>query len=93
MTWNFAQPRNLAVISLNRVITGESDVLHVSHDQDDGGWQFLDGSAFAESDARIVGLGEMVDSDPTLSELADLPEGFVATRSSKTDAWVRKCRT
>jgi hypothetical protein len=89
MTWNFAQPRNLAVITLARVISGERTVLYVSHDEDDGGWQFLDGAAFAETDARVVGLGQMVDSDPTLADLADLPEGFVATRSSALDIWVR----
>ncbi len=92
MTWNFAQPRNLAVITVARVVAGDSPVLHVSHDQDDGGWQFLDGSAFAEIDARVVGLGRMVDNDPTLAELADLPEGFVATRDCAGGKWLRKSR-
>ncbi|RLJ39565.1 hypothetical protein [Acidovorax sp. 106] len=92
MTWNFLQPRNLAVITTNRVVAGENEVLHVSHDEDDGGWQFLDGAAFAEADALVVGLGRMIDSDPTLAELADLPEGFVAKRRSKSDAWVRERR-
>lgn len=89
MTWNFQQPRNLAVITLHRVVAGISDVLQVSHDEDDSGWQFLDGGEFADTDARVVGLGQMIDSDPTLAELADLPEGFVATRRSKANAWVR----
>lgn len=92
MTWNFQQPRNLAVITLHRVVAGDSDVLQVSHDEDDGGWQFLDDAVFAETDALVVGLGRMIDSDPTLAELADLPEGFVATRRSKTEAWVRERR-
>jgi len=37
MTWNFAQPRNLAVITVASVVAGDSQVLYVSHDQDDGG--------------------------------------------------------
>jgi len=93
MTWKFLQPRNLAVITVDRVIAGGNPVLYVSHDEDDGGWQFLDGAAVAVADARIAALGELVDSDPTLAELADLPEGFVASRITKGDTWVRARRS
>jgi len=93
MTWEFLQPRNLAVITVDRIIAGSNPVLYVSHDEDDGGWQFLDGAVLADAQARVVGLGEMVDSDPTLAELADLPEGFVASRLTKDDDWVRVRRS
>ena len=89
MTWKFEQPRNLAVITVQRIVDGETSVVYVSHDEEDGGWQFLDGQSVAEGDARVVGLGRMVDSDHTLIDLANLPEGFIATRESKGARWVR----
>ncbi|WP_162996060.1 hypothetical protein [Acidovorax sp. 1608163] len=92
MSWNFAQPKNLAVITAASVVSGERPVLYVSHDEEDGGWQFLDGTALVETNALVVGLGRMVDSDPALAELADLPEGFIATRRSTEDVWVRQRR-
>lgn len=89
MEWNFEQPRNLAVISQVNIVTGSAHVLYVSHDIYDGGWQFLDGSAISAGSAKIVGLGQMVDSDPALRELADLPEGYTARRESVNHPWVR----
>jgi len=93
MTWNFVQPRNLAVVTVDRVIAGGNPVLYVSHDEDDGGWQFLDEAVVADSNARIASLGQLVDSDSTLAELADLPEGFVASRITKGDGWIRVRRS
>ncbi|WP_092948807.1 hypothetical protein [Paracidovorax konjaci] len=92
MNWSFAQPKSLAVITVASVVSGNRPVLYFSHDEDDGGWQFLDGTARLEANVLVVGLGGMVESDPALAELADLQEGFIATRSSTEDAcvWQRR---
>jgi hypothetical protein len=87
--WLFADPENLAVFTLKRVIRGEAPVLFVSHDEDDGGWQFLDGAEAAVEDAALVGLREMTEIDPTLIELADLPIGWSARRSGPDEPWQR----
>lgn len=87
--WPFADPEDLGVFTLKRAIRGESPILHVSHDEDDGGWQFLDGAAVAVEDAALVCLREMVRLDPSLLELADLPVGWSATRSSPSGPWER----
>ena len=42
--WPFTDPENLAVFTLARVVRGESPILRVTHDEDDGGWQFTDGA-------------------------------------------------
>ncbi len=39
--WPFADPENVAVITLKRILQGGSPILRVFHDEDDGGWQFL----------------------------------------------------
>ena len=64
-------------------------ILLVTHDADDGSWQFLCGTTEDPADARVVGLGQMYGRDATLGELADLPEGWRATRSPASGAWQR----
>ena len=87
--WPFADPENLAVFTLKRIVRGESPVRLVSHDEDDGGWQFLDGAGADVEDAAIVSLLCMVELDPSLVELADLPVGWSAVRSGPFDPWER----
>jgi hypothetical protein len=41
--WPFDQPPDAAAITLRAVLDG-APILLVSHDADDDGWQFLDGS-------------------------------------------------
>jgi len=41
--WPFDQLPNCAVITLRRIVFGSAPILHVTHDRDDHGWQFLDG--------------------------------------------------
>jgi len=66
-----------------------SPILYVSHDSDDGMWQFLDGEEVIELDARILGLKELIDIDPSLVQLADLPIGWTAWRETKFNRWIR----
>ncbi len=87
--WPFADPENLAVFTLRRIIRGESPILSVSHDEDDGRWQFLDGEEAEIEDAALVCLGEMIRLDPSLLALADLPIGWSASRSSFQAPWKR----
>ena len=66
------------MITLKRILQAERPIRYVSHDLDDGGWQFLDGGDLHEEDAMVVGLGEIVRFDPTVRELADLPLAWYA---------------
>jgi hypothetical protein len=43
--WPFDQPRNCAVFTTRQVLEGAEPILHVTHDSDDHGWQFLGGEA------------------------------------------------
>jgi len=63
-------------------------ILLVSHDEDDHGWQFLDGSENPDTgDAVDVCLSHVVETDPTLLVLAELPPGWQAWRPSPQDKW------
>ena len=91
--WPFDQPANCAVLTLKAIISGELPILFVSHDEYDTGWQFLSGEPVNKEGASVVALREVVDLDPTILELADLPAGWVARRSSANAAWERIART
>jgi hypothetical protein len=87
MDWKFTDPPNLAVFTTQSILEGDDWISFVTHDSDDGGWQFIGTAVVREQDARIVGLGEIVDLDPSIEELFDLPLGWRASRSSRTGSW------
>ena len=85
----FTDPDDLACFTTRHVLDGEHPIRLVTHDEDDGGWQFLPGIDVVEADARIVGLGNVVKLDPTLLEVADLPLGGRAWRDGPGAPWTR----
>jgi hypothetical protein len=89
--WMFKDPPNVAVIANRKIVTAEDWIAGVSHDLDDGGWQFQSNSAISADadDAVVVSLRTIVELDETISELADLPLGWHAWRESKSSAWKR----
>ena len=87
--WPFDDAPNPASITTRQVLDG-APILLVTHDADDGSWQFLCGTTDDPADARVVGLGDMYKRDPTLAALADLPEGWRASRASATLPWQRR---
>ena len=91
--WPFAEPKNVAVFTTTQVMRLRQPVLHVSHDDEDGAWQFHTGAQqVSAGDAMIVALSEMVEHDPTICELADLPCGWFAERESIGSPWKREQR-
>jgi hypothetical protein len=86
--WPFADPENLAVITLKRILANERAILLVTHDED-GDWQFLDGRTVSEADAAVVSLKRITLLDPGITELADLARGWRATRRSPDGLWIR----
>lgn len=87
--WPFDLPCNAAVVTARQILEGKEAILFVSHDQDDHGWQFLGGSGVHEDDARVVSLQSLVELDPTITELSDLPPGWSAFRSEVGKQWER----
>jgi hypothetical protein len=89
-TWPFSNSPNLGVITLEQVIQKSAPVLHVRHDADDGGWQFIGLDHPRMGDTMVVSLQKVVTIDPTLTELADLPLGWHAWRRGPTEPWVKE---
>ena len=88
--WPFDQPRNCAVITIRGILDGTEPVLHVTHDEDDHSWQFLSLRAADPNEAKVMSLAEVVAMDSSILQLADLPPGWHAWRSSITDDWTRE---
>lgn len=90
INWPFADPRNTAVITLKSITMGGSPILRVTHDAEDGMWQFLDGSTVSEDNSSVVSLEDITRIDPSVMELADLPLGGAAWRSTTNEPWQRR---
>ena len=89
MRWSFDQERNVATVTTKQVIYENYPILSVVHYKDDHSWAFTCGSTSKTEDLLIVGMGDVVDTDPTLVSISDLPPGWSAYRESINDEWVR----
>jgi hypothetical protein len=87
--WPFDQPRNCAVITLRDIVFDGAPILHVMHDSDDNGWQFLGLEDADPEKAAVVCLEEIVQLDSSVLALADMPPGWHAWRASTSEPWVR----
>ena len=92
--WPFDQPPNCAVITLRRIVFGSAPILHVTHDSDDHGWQFLGLEDAQEKEASVVCLSTILSLDPSIREVADLEPGWHAWRHAVGAPWKREqnCR-
>jgi len=81
-----------AVFTTKFVMQDKHTITFVSHDLEDGAWQFLsnDQPENNEGMAMLVSLKEIIDQDPSILEVSDLPIGYIATRQSKKDNWERQ---
>lgn len=71
------------------VLAGDEPVLYVSHDADDGMWQFIGTTDASIKNGRIGHLHHLVELDATLIEVLNLEPGQHATRTHVGDAWTR----
>jgi hypothetical protein len=78
------------VIVLRQIVHGGSPILYVCHDIEDHGWQFLGWDDFDEEDAMVVSLASMLERDPSIREVADLPPGWHAFRRTPEEPWTRE---
>lgn len=81
---------NTAVFTTHFVITQDRPITYVTHELEDGAWQFFSDDEFEkfEDVSMIVGLQEIIDKDSSLLQIADLAPGYMATRKSKSDSWM-----
>jgi hypothetical protein len=81
---------DIAVFTTKYVLENKKTITYVSHDIEDGAWQFFSDDKFEDYSevARIVGLKEIVDLDSTLNDLLEMEIGYIATRKDINDKWI-----
>jgi hypothetical protein len=88
--WLFKDLPNTMALTTKDVVIKKTPILFVSHDEDDGMWQFHCNDDVDMNDAILVSLKEIVDYDSSVTKLADLPFGWIAFRESNQSLWNRK---
>jgi hypothetical protein len=88
--WPFQENKNTAVVADAQFLKGGEPCVYVSHDAEDGCWQFLAPDFDGEMErALVVSLASVLAKDPTICELHNMPLGWYATRKSAHENWVR----
>ena len=87
MKYPFAESPNTACITCCHIMDGTDCIRFVSHDDEDGKWQFLCGREHETEDARLVSLESIFEIDNSVGELADMPCGHQAERDTKGSIW------
>jgi hypothetical protein len=87
--WPFDEPEDVAAIAVRQIFDEGGWIHIVSRDPEDGCWQFLGPDQPEEADALVVSLGEVVELDSSLEQLADLPPGWTAWREAPDQPWQR----
>ncbi|HZX79920.1 MAG TPA: hypothetical protein VFE72_03070 [Lysobacter sp.] len=81
-------PRHLAVLICRHVFEHSRPVLLVRNQEDT--WSLLcGGEDHGDEDFCYVGVGHLLDRDPTLDACADLLQDHEAERSAVGGAWTR----
>jgi hypothetical protein len=87
--WKFSDPPHTTAYLSQTVHDGSEPVTYVSHDSDDGAWQFL-GNSMSEGGGPLIScLHHPIGRDASLKELHDLPLGWAAERDSPGSPWKR----
>jgi len=87
--WPFPDDPHTTSYLTKSVNEGEEPVTYVSHDAEDGAWQFLGDKMSEGGGPVVVCLHHPIDKDPTLRELHDLPLGWYAVRDHVGASWQR----
>ena len=87
--WPFKEPAESRVHTTRFVLDKDLPILVVLHHRD-GGWEFVCGTTDKRRDAREIMLGEVVELEPRVREIADLPTGWRAFRDSPEAPWIQE---
>ena len=80
---------HLAAFICQHVYENSKPVLLVSHDEN-GDWQFVCGRDHDVNEKpRLVGIVHLLERDPSLNEIADLPINWAAERNAVGGEWLR----
>ena len=89
-TWLFSDSPETTVLTLQPILEAGRTIVFVEHDER-GKWRFFDArQLFDGAEMRLVPLKCLVELDPSVSELANLPIGWRAWREAEDGPWERE---
>jgi len=83
---DYSENLNLAVFTTTYVMIKKSPIVYISHDFE-GDWQFLSAETVPTTEAMLVALGEIIEFDPTVIEVLNMPLNHGAFRKDKNSGW------
>lgn len=86
--YKFQDAENTVCFVCDHVLNKERPILNVTHDKEDGIWQFMCGqNDHDESNAKIISLKQATELDNTINDLYEMPLGVGAERESINEKW------
>lgn len=77
-----------AIFTTKFIIEDHKKITFIIHDIEDSSWQFHSYYYFKDIEvARLITLEEIIQIDPSVLKIADMPEGFYATRNDQMSPW------
>ena len=86
--WPFTCPVNSAAFCTTLVVHEHLPVLRIAHDAN-GDWQFLDATTDDPGAPVLLCMGCVLERDPSLAQVCDLPLGWAAARAAPGEPWER----
>jgi len=86
MNKQFNESLNTAVLTSKYVMSRESPIVYIAH-HDDGTWEFWGKEIIDEAEIMVVSLGQIIQVDPSVLDVADLPVEFNAIREKEKSPW------
>ena len=88
MTFAFKDAPNTACIVCHHVLAGKNPITFISHDEEDGMWQFLCSDDHTGEDARLISLAEAFKLDASIGQVAGMPCcGYAVERKDGLAGW------
>lgn len=87
MTFAFKDAPDTACIICQHVLDRKNSITFISHDEEDGMWQFLCSEDHNLENVRLISLAEAFQIDGSIGQVADLPRGFVMERTEPKGRW------
>ena len=88
MDYKFRDPPITACIVCSHVINDNEPIEYVTHDDEDGVWQFICGrEEHDETHIKTRPLEHITDLDPDVNSIANLKLGQTARRNLETKEW------
>lgn len=86
--FKFKESDNTACFVCDHVMSKTRPILYVTHEAEDGFWQFLCGDTdHDDSNLKIISLKQAADIDASINDLFEMPLGIGADRKSVNDKW------